>query len=79
MAGIDYVLNDEHVLALNIATNVHHKPHSATCDTSVTVAGNSDEFDCAWNAEASRQVCEKYEGALQYANHDEFVAVVVIG
>src|SRR5210317_1093720 len=56
---VDDILDDEDVLALDVAAHVHQKAHSARGSAAVAVAGHGNELDGAWNGQAPRYVGEE--------------------
>ena len=56
VARVDDILDDEHVLALDIAAHVHDQAYRAGRRAPAAVAGDRDELDGARNAQAARKV-----------------------
>src|SRR5210317_2220425 len=78
MAGIDDVLDDEHMFALDVSANVHDKPHGTRGPAATAVAGDGDELDRARNRQLAGEVRKEHKCALENSHHDQVVRGLVI-
>ena len=78
MGGIDDILDDQDVLAFDIAAHVHDQPHGSRRLAAAFVARYGDELDRAGDCQFARQVSEENECALQHADQHEFLGVGIV-
>ena len=76
-AGVDDVLDDQHVAALDRGVEVLEDADHARGVGLRAVAGDRHEVDLAGDVDVAHQVGEEEHGALQHADHDQVAALVV--
>ena len=77
--GVDDVLDDQHVAALERRVEVLEDPHDAGGLGRGAVGGDGHEVDLAGDVDVAHQVGEEEEGALEHADQQQVLARVVAG
>ena len=78
-AGVEDVLDDQHVLALDGMVEVLDELDRAGGALALAVAGGGDKVEGGVDLDGSRQVGQKECRALEHADHDQLFAVQVTG
>jgi cobalt-zinc-cadmium efflux system protein len=78
MGGIDDILDDQDVLAFDVAAHVHDQPHGSRRRAAAIVARYGDELDRAGDCQFARQIGQENERALQHADQHELIGVGIV-
>ena len=77
--GIEHVLDDQHVAAVDVDVQVLDDAHDARGLDAVAVARNGHEVDSALGVDGAHQIAHKDDGATQDGDEHEVLALVILG